>query len=100
MSENLFYRLGRGSLREAKESLSKLMKDIGEVGVYLDESSLEDIYVAVNELHILENIEYLKGRTKRPGSINLDFFTAYIKSRSKVLISDREIEEYKGEVLL
>jgi len=99
MSEKLMYRLGRGSLAEAKGSLSKILGDIGEIGVYLDENSVNDLWLAINELHIINNIKYLKGEAREPASIKIDFFTAYIKSKNKIIVSDKEIEEYKEELL-
>jgi len=99
MSEHLMFRLGRGSLKEAKESCRKLLGDVGEVGVYLDEESVGDLWIAFNELHIIKNIKYLKGEEKEPASIKVDFFIAYVKSRRKMVVSDREIEEYREEVL-
>ena len=99
MSENLFYRLGRGSLKEAKEALKKLLQDIGEVGVYLGDESIEGLLLAVNELHIMNNIRFLKGEVREPASIKLDFFLAYVKSRNKIIVSDREVEEYREELL-
>lgn len=99
MSEELFYRLGRGSLREAKETLRKILVE-GEIGIYLDEDSLDTIVPAINELYIEENLRFLRGESQRPGSINVDLFLAYIKSRRKLVVSDRELEEYRpGEEL-
>jgi len=97
MSENLFYKLGKGSLKEAKETLKKLLKDLGEVGVYLDsERGLEQAY---RELLIINNIRFLEEQEEEPGSIRLDFFRAYIRSRNKLVVSDEEISEYKEELL-
>ena len=99
MSEKLMYRLGRGSLTEAKSALKRLLDDLGEVGVYLSEESINDLWLAINELHIINNIKYLKGEAREPASIKIDFFTAYIKSKNKIIVSDKEIEEYKEELL-
>ncbi len=100
MSDSLFYRLGKGSLSEAKSTLSKLLVDVGEVGVYLDEESLETLVVALNELLIDENIKYLKERKGVPGSVRVDFFAAYLKSKRKLVVSDKEVEEASKEELL
>lgn len=99
MSEQLFYRLGKGSLQEAKQMLNKLLRDIGEVGVYLDSNSISDIEVAYRELLILSNIMFIEGLEREPGSVKLDFFRAYVKSKSKLVVSDKEISEYREEVL-
>ena len=94
MDDFLLYRIGRGSLAEAKKALRKLLGDMGEISVYLDEDSLEDLLPAIEELLILSNIRYLRGEEKEPGSIKLDFLKAYIKSRRKLVLSDIDIEEY------
>ena len=97
MSENLFYKLGKGSLQEAKETLKKLLPELGEVAVYLDnDAKLEAAY---RELLILSNIRFLEGLDEEPGSIRLDFFRAYIKSKRKLVVDDKEIAEYKEELL-
>jgi hypothetical protein len=97
MSENLFYKLGKGSLQEAKDTLKKLLPDLGEIAVYLDGDN--QLGPAYRELLILSNIRFLEGLDKEPGSIRLDFFKAYIKSRRKLVVSDQEISEYKEELL-
>ena len=99
MSDSLFYKLGKGSLSEAKKTLSRLI-EVGDVGVYLDEDSLETLIVALNELLIDENIRYLKERRGVPGSVKVDFFAAYLKSRRKLVVSDKEVEEASEEELI
>lgn len=97
MSENLFYKLGKGSLQEAKETLRKLLPDLGDIAVYLDgDGGLEAAY---RELLILSNIKFLEGRTEEPGSIRLDFFRTYIKSKRKLVVDDKEVSEYREELL-
>ena len=103
MSEHLFYKLGRGSLQEAKSSAKSLLKDfapeIGEVAVYLDEESLDDLIPGLIELQIKANINYLKRKTRYPASVCIDFLVAFIKSRRKLLVSDRDIQEAREELL-
>ena len=97
MSENLFYKLGKGSLKEAREILQKLLPE-GDIAIYLDHNA--DLEAAYRELLILSNIEFLEGKTEKPGSINLDLWRAYIKSKRKLVVSDEEVSEFKEEDLL
>ncbi len=84
----LYYRLGRGSLKEARDVLKNLIEH-GDIAVYLEgDSNLEQAY---RELLILSNIEFLEGRVEKPGSINLDLWRAYIKSKRKLVVSDEEV---------
>ena len=100
MSDSLFFKLGRGSLQTAREILGKLAKDLGlgEICIYLDEDSLDDLMVALNELEILADIKFLKGETDIPATIHIDFLKAYIKSKRKLIISDKEVEKYLKDV--
>jgi len=101
VSENLYYRLGRGSLTEVKKTLRNLLQYIGEIGVYLDNNALDELEPAYRELLVISNIRYLEGRDGMPGSIRLDFFRAYLRSRNKLLVSDSEVEQAaEKEVLL
>ena len=95
MSESLYYKLGKGSIKEAKDVLRRLLPDIGEIGPYLDnDDGLENAY---RELLILSNIRFLEGEEEEPGSIKLDFFRSYLKSRRKLVVSDEEIEKASKE---
>jgi len=95
--ENLFFKLGRGSIKEAKEVLRKILPELGEIGVYLDNDA--ELQAAYRELLILMNIRFLEEIDKDPGSIRLDFFKAYVKSKRKLVLSDEEIEGYEEELL-
>lgn len=97
MSENLFYKLGKGSLKDAREILQKLLPE-GDIAIYLDSDAKLD--QAYRELLILSNIEFLEGSSKKPGSINLDLWMAYIKSKRKLVVSDEEVAEFREADLL
>lgn len=84
----LYYRLGRGSLKEARDVLKNLIEQ-GDIAIYLESDA--DLEAAYRELLILSNIDFLEGRSEKPGSINLDLWRAYIKSKRKLVVSDEEV---------
>ena len=86
----LYYRLGRGSLKEARDVLKKLLSQ-GDIAIYLEsDAGLEQAY---RELLIISNIEYLENGSGQPGSINLDLWRAYVRSKRKLVVSDEEVAE-------
>jgi len=97
VSESLYYRLGRGSLTEIKKTLRTLLPNIGEIGVYLDNSAIHELEPAYRELLVLSNIRFLEAKDEMPGSIRLDFFRAYLKSKNKLIVSDAEVEQTARE---
>ena len=93
---NLAFKLGLGSLKEAKEAYKKLDPEFGDILVYIDNAN--KLQRAARIMGILSNIEYIESDEEKKAPVKLDFLFAAIESKNKILVSARELEEKEEDL--
>ena len=86
----LLYKLGRGSLVEAKQTLSRIAKN-ADISVYLDELN-RDLVFEIRRWKRRQLIASLRGDDPRliepPATLAPALIASYISSRNKLILSD------------